>query len=450
METPPREHLFISYAAENATFAMWLARRLAAEGYLVWCDRLKLLGGQEWPKKINEAITDRSFLMLALMSSVSVAKENPRGEWTLGVDVGKRLKREFVVPLRLDRFDYQSLGFQHINRQYLDFTTSWAQGLKDLLGTLDSYGAPKKFIDGKTVSARSFLPVGLVGPREESLVSNLVRLELRAPRVLRFQASRELSAMDWASLQSGWAFRKLKKNSFLALSPPPATFAEVFPGQPDQIEWDRVKPVYDVPPEHLQKELLWKSSRTLLMSGGAMVDEHDRCVYFPEGLFPKDWLVFPHLDGKSIRRAVVGTRTFRIGPEKRQIVKYNLGYRLETFAHAVHGWVLVPKLYVRVRGESGVTLGKRATFSRSRKIARDWWNFRQLDMHLALLAFIRSCVAGLASRGTDLAVVFHPEPVTYAVGVGIDESKLEAASEEDQNEEIETDEDEEGTPEETP
>jgi hypothetical protein len=439
----PREHLFISYAAENATFAMWLARRLAAEGYLVWCDRLKLLGGQVWPRKINDAITDRSYLMLALMSGISVEKENPRGEWTLGVDVGKRLQREFVVPLRVDKFDYQRLGFQHINRQYVDFSTSWAQGLKDLFVTLDNYGAPRKFTDGKSVSARSFFPVGLVGPREESLITNFVRLELKSPKLLRFQAARELSALDWASLQGGWAFRKLKKNSFLALTPPPATFAEVFPAKPDQVDWDRVKPVYEVQPEHLQKELLWKTSRVLLVSGGAMVDEHDRCLYFPEGLFPKDWLVFPHLDGKSIRRAVVGTRTFRIGPEKRQIVKYNLGYRLETFAHPVHGWVLVPKLYVRVRGEAGVTLGKRATFSRSRAIARDWWNFRQLDMHLALLAFIKTCIAGLVGKGLDLGVGFNPEPVTYTVGTGIDESKLEAASEEDPTEEIETDEDEE-------
>jgi len=60
-----RLHLFISYAAYNATFAMWLARKLAAEGYLIWCDRLKLLGGQEWPREINNAITDQSFLMLA-------------------------------------------------------------------------------------------------------------------------------------------------------------------------------------------------------------------------------------------------------------------------------------------------------------------------------------------------------------------------------------------------
>jgi len=120
--------LFISYAVHNATFAMWLARKLAAEGYLVWCDKLKLLGGQEWPREINKAITDQSFLMLALMSKVSVVRDNPRGEWTLGLAVARDLKRDFLIPVRVDEFDYKELGFLHINRQYIDFTRSWASG----------------------------------------------------------------------------------------------------------------------------------------------------------------------------------------------------------------------------------------------------------------------------------------------------------------------------------
>ena len=38
--SPPREHLFINYAIENTALAEWLTRKLTAEGYRVWCDRL--------------------------------------------------------------------------------------------------------------------------------------------------------------------------------------------------------------------------------------------------------------------------------------------------------------------------------------------------------------------------------------------------------------------------
>ena len=38
-----RDHLFISYAWEDSQLAEWLALKLTAEGFKVWCDRLKLL-----------------------------------------------------------------------------------------------------------------------------------------------------------------------------------------------------------------------------------------------------------------------------------------------------------------------------------------------------------------------------------------------------------------------
>src|SRR5437660_515138 len=38
--------LFISYATEDAALAQWLTLKLTAAGYRVWCDRVKLLGGE--------------------------------------------------------------------------------------------------------------------------------------------------------------------------------------------------------------------------------------------------------------------------------------------------------------------------------------------------------------------------------------------------------------------
>ena len=44
--TGDRDHIFISYATEQSALCDWIARRLAACGYAVWCDRQKLLGGE--------------------------------------------------------------------------------------------------------------------------------------------------------------------------------------------------------------------------------------------------------------------------------------------------------------------------------------------------------------------------------------------------------------------
>ena len=86
-----RDHIFISYATEQSALCDWLARRLAAEGYAIWCDRQKLLGGENWPNDIDVAINERTFRMLALLSRASMNKPNPQGEWLKGIAIGKKL-----------------------------------------------------------------------------------------------------------------------------------------------------------------------------------------------------------------------------------------------------------------------------------------------------------------------------------------------------------------------
>ncbi|MGD0856653.1 MAG: toll/interleukin-1 receptor domain-containing protein, partial [Dehalococcoidia bacterium] len=74
---PTADHLFISYATEDGELAEWLTLRLTAAGYKVWCDRVKLLGGESYPRDIDKAIKTQTFRMLALISKSSLTKENP-------------------------------------------------------------------------------------------------------------------------------------------------------------------------------------------------------------------------------------------------------------------------------------------------------------------------------------------------------------------------------------
>src|ERR1700752_2466117 len=82
-----RDHLFISYAGEDWPFVEWLALRLKAEGYKGWCDRFKLLGGESYPKDIDEAIKNRTIRLLAVLSRYSVQKPNPLKERTLALNL---------------------------------------------------------------------------------------------------------------------------------------------------------------------------------------------------------------------------------------------------------------------------------------------------------------------------------------------------------------------------
>ena len=84
--------LFISYATEDSVLADWLALKLASEGYKVWYDRLKLLGGESYPRDITEAIRERTFRVIALFSRNSISKPNPVKERALALNLAKERK----------------------------------------------------------------------------------------------------------------------------------------------------------------------------------------------------------------------------------------------------------------------------------------------------------------------------------------------------------------------
>src|SRR5690242_5913167 len=86
---PQRDHLFLSYAWEDAALAEWLYRKLTAAGYLVWCDRFKVFGGDRWPKDIDDAIRRRTFRLIALISRFSLEKPNPTKERQLALALSK-------------------------------------------------------------------------------------------------------------------------------------------------------------------------------------------------------------------------------------------------------------------------------------------------------------------------------------------------------------------------
>ena len=79
-----RDMLFVSHASpEDDEFACWLALQLAKEGYPVWCDRTKLLGGEPFWEEIEAAIRNRTRRFLFVQSRDSNKKEGPLDEVNL-------------------------------------------------------------------------------------------------------------------------------------------------------------------------------------------------------------------------------------------------------------------------------------------------------------------------------------------------------------------------------
>src|SRR2546422_7723034 len=137
-----RDHLFISYASEGHVFANWLALRLAAAGYEVWYDRIKLLGGESYPKDIDDAIKNRTFRLLSVISRHSLTKPNPLKERTQALTISSERNIDFLIPLNLDGIPAAELNWMISDLTYVPFYKGWGPGLAQLLKKLISTGAP--------------------------------------------------------------------------------------------------------------------------------------------------------------------------------------------------------------------------------------------------------------------------------------------------------------------
>jgi hypothetical protein len=101
-DKPNRNMVFVSHAnPEDNAFAKWITLKLATQGYPVWCDLTKLLGGEDFWKDIEGAIRDRTIKFLFVLSKTSNIKPGTLMEIAVARKVGKKFT-DFIIPLRID------------------------------------------------------------------------------------------------------------------------------------------------------------------------------------------------------------------------------------------------------------------------------------------------------------------------------------------------------------
>jgi hypothetical protein len=218
--TPKRDHIFISYAHENAVLADWIARKLASFGYAVWYDRLKLLGGEPWPQDIEDAIENRSIRMLALISAASKNKPHPTGERKKGDAIGRDILKikDFVIPLNVD-LQHSSYPWDIFGIQYIDFTAGWAHGITGVLKKLDSINAPRVLTNGPTLVAETMAEGSAIRPNSELIVSNCFRVTGLPAEIQLFTADQEATSGD---PPPSWVHYRVSDTEVAAFDPPPA------------------------------------------------------------------------------------------------------------------------------------------------------------------------------------------------------------------------------------
>ena len=131
--------VFVSHAnPEDNDFSRWLSLQLGKLGYPVWCDLTRLLGGEDFWSDIEVAIRDGTAKFLFVLSRNSNQKVGPLQELNVALGAARlRNLNDFVIPLRIDDIPYQDINIQLNRLNAIDFSGSWAAGLKQLLAKLE-------------------------------------------------------------------------------------------------------------------------------------------------------------------------------------------------------------------------------------------------------------------------------------------------------------------------
>jgi hypothetical protein len=132
-----RPRVFIAYATEDFAAAERLFDLLVARGYAPWLDRRRLLPGQNWPRRIEDAIASADFF-IACFSTNSVRKRGGfQAEVRYALDCAKRLPIDdvFLVPVRLD--DCRVPVRIQRETQYVDLFPDFEWGVARVVTTIE-------------------------------------------------------------------------------------------------------------------------------------------------------------------------------------------------------------------------------------------------------------------------------------------------------------------------
>lgn len=171
--TNARQALFISHATPSGDpFARWLGAKLAAMGYEVWADVMRLRGGDDWARELETALRNRSIKLLVACTPTAMEAQGVRNE----IEIGARLSKElgdpkFIIPLKLQSYEPH---FRIAHLQYINFSNGWAKGLAELVDLLLNV---HKVLRVREVEIRPWITAQAYGAsklvqRDEVLTSN--------------------------------------------------------------------------------------------------------------------------------------------------------------------------------------------------------------------------------------------------------------------------------------
>ncbi|MCC6228558.1 MAG: toll/interleukin-1 receptor domain-containing protein [Phycisphaerales bacterium] len=425
-----RDHLFISYAWEDQAFARWLALRLTSEGYRVWIDQLKLLGGESWPNDIDAAIKTRTFRMLGLLSKHSIAKPNPVKERTLALNLAKKPEmRGFLIPLNVDGLAAVDLDWLSSDITFIPFAASWAKGFAQLLKLLERERCPKFEGDGRAIVRSVAGNPDVVIQRPDTLTSNVQRFTQVPANLTVFKVEPKLGKGIAGDAGRDWAFYTVSPGLVVAFDAPEPDLATWLKADPVRtVNWRETSNVEGINTHNVVTSLLRSAVETRCRLRGLTWSRNSEAFYFGGPVGRSLPVLLPSGERTTVQHS--GQRTyFRIGQPKVQY-RYRLAAKpcveRDLWGEFALAWRL--RFYFTDPAEEPLLPSQQ--LSRRKHVTRSWFNRHWLVRHLAVMQFLQDA-DGLMRIGPagPQQVIVSGAPLSFVAPLAIDEEALESLQE---------------------
>ena len=436
-ETVQRDTLLLSHAnPEDNEFALWLSLQLANEGYRVWCDLTKLLGGEVFWDDIEEVIKTRAVKVLYVLSKASNAKDGPLKELHFAQGVAKREKlKDFVIPLHIDDLPHGEITIEITRINTVPFAQSWGAGLAKLLEKLEDDKVPKDPKFNRTA------------------VNDWWRTQFSAEQGLRKEPEEYLSNWFPITLPAHIYFHSLSRKSIGVLEvaptlPYPAvqdgmfliTFAEAADfegklgpemyiakaGDPLEVAALLAEPK-SIFGKHLFQllRLAWEQMLAERKLPAYELANNAKCFYFPKERVPGDKVSFTGVDGERTYRAMVGFST-RTNPTTGVSVKRFWHYAVQArpLVHPTLAYIF--KSHVLFTND-GTTIweSKKRLHSARRSQCKSWWNDEWRDRTLAAATYLCDGADRITVRlGSRASLTIPPTPLPFCSPVSYTDPQM--------------------------
>jgi hypothetical protein len=400
-----------------------------------------MLGGEPFPKVIDEAIKTRTFRLVALLSRHSLQKPNPRKERTLALSLARERGIDFMIPLNVDGLKPSDLPWDYSDLTYVPFA-NWAAGLDQLLKALGKAATPRPLTEdeGRRTAAHTFLPQHVVVERPERLYSNCFAFERIPERLHVFEWKDGNRLYDLDGSASVWPHYTVAKH-IVAFSLPPSPISPNDYVAIANPRWSEIDKLEGIPSRDIVSNLLWQAFVRTLAQRGLVRDSENGLFYFPRGLVAGNKIKYVGRSGRRTWVSVVGEKTLR-----GKVYKYHLAPDFRIRQDLGEEFVAQLKIRVVLTDGKSKHLPLAANVARRKHLASSWFNHHWLSRVLAISSYLAKGHEKITLLDESDPAILWSSPISGDVSLAIDEAGLKnlrqqlAAKSPGWDEEIETEE----------